>query len=670
MSLTIINQKKIGSGSYGDVYVVKNEEGEKFAVKIVSSKKLSVLELDIITRLNSPYLLRSVGDPVVQIQHSHGISLQLKENTVGKLDTRKLPYYQLKRIMICCLFGLRCMHSKGFLHNDLVLRNLLFDRDENNDYNGYIADFSVSVKCIDAEKGISVKRIVKGTHTPIEILEGLKKKEKTFRYNSKTDVWSLGLCFLEMIDKRFHFSGMNEQFEFFDSLSEDYIRSKVKLYNRDRKINKKEELYLSELLIHMLKKNKEDRMSTKDLMYLNFVRTSSISYECAINKPSELITIPTSSDRLREGIEKIREYFDRYEMTSLLSSYFLTIQNYIRIMNKIVIEGNDDFDLDEIVEIAISTSSNYYDRKIEAGYEGVILLRGEVGYNPFFYAANFIEELVLLDHYIDQGDNFSSIFSFLNPFDIFYQFRLMYDYGDENKVTNRITYELFKSISLPDPKEKREPKIYYPNDYTNIVSVEGERGGSLIRREKEIEEIFNGVLVEHIKKTVRDNYTSESDDIYELAKKYINGGSEIRKTDVYKGIREKDIFSQLMGVNEFFDYGLIMVNEKEIFNNIFPEKKFIIVDKENIISLLHVDDDEMVVTHYYSEKNRIINSFYEERGYQYQVNFEYGVNSCCKVIDSCILFIVFYNNYLGKESFNMKCISEETNFLIFLSLFV
>jgi hypothetical protein len=381
-----------------------------------------------------------------------------------------------------------------------------------------------------------------------------------------------------------------------------------------------------------------------------------------------MIVIPTGEKRLREGIEKIREIFEKYSSVSLLSSYFLSIQNFIRMMNKIIIDQDDDFDLDDIVEIAVTTSSNYYDRKIEAGYEGGIILKGEVGYNPFFYAANFVEELVILDHYIDQGDNFIAVFPFLNPYELFYQFRMMYDYGDDNKVTNRITYERFKTILLPQPKESRLPKIYLPSDYSNVVDyVEGK---SLLVKEKEIEEIFNGMLIDYIKENFRENYTSQTLDIYDMAKKYIEGGSEVRRKDVYKGIKQKDIFTELMGINKYFEYGLIKIKDEMIVKDVFVERKFIVVDNHNVISLLHLDKEEKVVTHYYSEKNQKISDFYTERGYEYKLNFDYGINNCCKVVDSCVLFIIFYNNFRNEEKFNMMCVSEETNFIIFLSLFL
>jgi len=682
MTLTIINQKKIGSydsgtyisgGSYGDVYVVEDESGKRMAVKIIDPKKLSYVELDILTRLRSPYIIRSVGDPVVEIQHAQGITLQLKDNCISKLNTRKLPYYQLKKIMLCFLSGLKCMHSKGFIHNDLVLRNLLYDKDtENGGYIGYIADFSVSIKCLDTHKGVQVTSIVRGSHTPVEILEGIKKRKKSFVYNDKTDIWALGLCFLEMIDnRRLHFSSDSEQLDFYHSIDQDFIKSKVKLYTRssktmgDMKISMKEELYLIELLTHMLKLNQSDRMGTDDIMYLNFVKTSTIKHDCSLNKPSELMALPVVSKEFKKGLKNIREYFDKNSSVRL-SSYFLTLQIYTRIMNKVILD-KEDIDLSEIVEISIKTAMNYYDRSVNAGYEAGIILNGEVGYNPYFYGAVYIEELKLVDLYLDE-DAFVSVFNLTNPHDLFYQFRTMYDYGGENKITNRISYSDFKEIQMPTRKNG-VIKIYLPSDYSNIE--DGKITESGLVKEKKIEEIFNGMLIDYLKREVKNKFNKDFPDIYQLAVDYIEGGTRIRKKDIYKNIRTGDIFTTLMGINEYFEYGFIKIEMENIDKNVYHDRKFVVVSNNDRTSLLHIDQEDKVVTHYYSEPNSIIKNFYEENGYDYKVNFDYGINNCCKVVDSCVLFIIFNNNY-DKENldFEMKCISEETNFVIFLSLFL
>jgi serine/threonine protein kinase len=690
MTYTIINQKKLGSGSYGDVYVVKDEAGNKMAVKIIDPKKLSYVELDILTRLKSPYIIRSVGDPVVKIQHAHGITLELKDNCVAKLDTRKLPYYQLKKIMLCCLFGLRCMHSKGFIHNDLVLRNLLYDRDPSDGgFVAYLADFSVSIRCRDAHKGVQVTSIVRGTHTPIEIITGIKERKKSFIYNDKTDIWSLGLCFLEMIEgRRLHFSSDTEQLEYYNYIDQDFIKGKIRLYSKSTgsttsKISRKEELYLTELLTNMLKLKQSDRMGSDDLMYLNFVKTSSIKYDCYLNKPSELMVIPAISRKLRNGLDMIRTYFKR-NSSLRLSCYFLTVQIYTRIMSKIILDPakTKSLDLKEVVDVSIKTAGNYYNRSVVAGYEGGILLRGEIGYNPYFNAGAYLEELKLVDAYMDE-DGFMSMYNLINPYKLFFHFRNMYIYGEENKITNRISYERFMEISVPVRKDG-DRIIYLPSDYSNVSSSHISEGESSIRKEKQVEQIFNGMLVDYLKREVKTKFNSDFPDIIQLARDYVEGGTRIRGRDVYKDIKNKDIFGTLMGINTFFEYGIVKIEDGNIVKNVYHDRRFVVVTNINKVSLIHVNPEQMIVTHYYSEPNAPIKAFYEENGYEYKMNFDYGVNSCCKVLESCVMFVIFYNNYVhpiqdkdyenssseGDLDFEMRCISEETSFVIFLSLFL
>lgn len=704
MVFTIINQLKIGSydqgtfisrGSHGDVYVVKDEHGRKMALKVIPPNKLSYTELDILTRLRSPYIIRSVGDPVVEIQHAHGISLELKENCIAKLNTRKLPYYQLKKIMLCCLFGLRCMHSKGFIHNDLVLRNLLYDSDqEDGGYVAYLADFSVSIRCRDARKGVQVTSIVRGTHTPIEILEGIKGRKKCFIYNDKTDIWSLGLCFLEMIEgRRLHFSSDSEQMEYYNSLDQDFIKGKIRLYSKslssDRtergstKISRKEELYLTELLTNMLKLKQADRMGSDDLMYLNFVKTSSIRYDCSLNKPSELLVIPAISGRLRDGLGMIRSYFEK-NSSLRLSCYLLTVQIYTRIMSKIILDPAKikSLNLREVVDVSVKTAGNYYNRSIDAGYEGGILLRGEVGYNPYFHGAAYLEELKLVDVYMEE-DGFMSMYNVINPYDLFFHFRSMYDFGGENKITNRVSYGRFMEIPVPTRKDG-DRKIYLPSDYSNISTspkTDFLGGGSSIRKEKQVEQIFNGMLVDYIKREIKTKFSEDFPDIVRLARDYAEGGTRIRGRDVYKNIKKRDIFGTLIGINEYFEYGIVKVEDGNIVKNVYHDRRFVVVTNVNKTSLIHVDQEQMLVTHYYSEPISSVRAFYEENGYEYKMNFDYGVNSCCKVLESCVMFVIFYNNYVNHTSedpssdkqeldFEIKCVSEQTNFVIFLSLFL
>ena len=663
MTYTIIENKKIGSGGFGEVFKVRDDTGRTMAVKIIPPNKLSYVELDILTRLKSPYVIRSIRDPIVEIQNSYGIGLELKEECVSKLNTKDLPYYQLKRIMVGVIFGLRCLHSKGFIHKDISRRNILYDKNKEENYRGYLADFGVSVRCLNSKKGVRTDKLLT-TNMPIEILEKRLEGKKNFVYNEKTDIWSLGITFLEMIDKKYKFSSNRSLLNFYEGLDQDFITGKVRLYNRNKKISKKEELYLIELLVNMLKKDPLDRMSTDDLMYLNFIKTTSIPYDCEITKPSEFIVIPVSESNLKLGVEKIKNFFEQNQGL-LLENYFLALQIFTRILGKVVV--NTEEKLSDMVEVSIITARNYYDRSVNAGYEGGIILKGEVGYSPYFYAASYIEDLVVLDEMILKEENFLTMYNLLNPHELFYHFREIYNYSGEKMKS--ISYENFKTFSMPHRKEDSEGSILSTSEYSSVMDGVIDEKESLLAREKRVEKIFLEMILKFITENVTEKFNKDYPDIYDLAKQFLSDNNA-KKKQVYDTIRDRDIFSHLMGLNEYFNYGLIILNSENIPHHVFVEREFVVVRKNNTTSLLRVYPEEKKVIHYYSEPEKLIEEFYTERGFSYSTNFEYGINTCCRVTDSCVLFTIFYNLFKKQENYNVKCVSEETNFAIFLSLFV
>jgi hypothetical protein len=222
-----------------------------------------------------------------------------------------------------------------------------------------------------------------------------------------------------------------------------------------------------------------------------------------------------------------------------------------------------------------------------------------------------------------------------------------------------------------------ERKIYLPSDYSNVAD-NGLIESSSIRKEKKVEQIFNGMLVDYLKREIKNKFNKNFPDIYQMARDYIEGGTRIKSKDMYKNIRRRDIFGTLIGINECFEYGIVKIENGNIAKNVYHDRRFVVVSNGDKTSLVHVDPEEMTATHYYSEPISPVRAFYEENGYEYKMNFDHGINSCCKVLESCVMFIIFYNNYVhptkgeGDQNldFEMRCISEETNFVIFLSLFL
>ena len=71
--------------------------------------------------------------------------------------------------------------------------------------------------------------------------EYVPKNTKTkLKYSDKTDVWSLGMCILEIIGTRIpSFKNLENHIEYVKNINDSFIEERVKLYNNN-KMSKKE----------------------------------------------------------------------------------------------------------------------------------------------------------------------------------------------------------------------------------------------------------------------------------------------------------------------------------------------------------------------------------------------------------------------------------------------
>ena len=184
--MDLIILEKLGKGSYGSVFKVQDKNnGNIFALKIVQLDKLKYIELDILTRLRSPYLIRSFGSPIVETLEGKGFSMNAVNKSLNNVNLKDYSYGNLKRLIVSTIYGLKCMHDKGFLHMDLALRNIMHGYDSSNNIISFIGDFGFSVKCDNAYKGIECSKYVKNKGIPYEIMKMLAKNKTKFKYSDK-----------------------------------------------------------------------------------------------------------------------------------------------------------------------------------------------------------------------------------------------------------------------------------------------------------------------------------------------------------------------------------------------------------------------------------------------------------------------------------------------------
>ena len=265
------NDNFLGKGKFGNVIKIENHLGEDIALKKINPTDLNLIEIDILSRVKSPYLLRSIGEIDDNMtEQIEGIKLELKEDNLRNLNVKDLSPGQTIRIIMSLIYGLECLHKSGFLHLDLKLLNCLYDY-KNGMYTAYLSDFGFSLRCEDPYIGITRnQRAGSLKYYPYEFLI----PSSDYNFNDKSDVWSMGvtiLCFLGL-NYTMSFKPENTTDEktkivknFWDNNSPQKL---VHEHVNNSNLSERDKIDLIELLTNMLKKDRDERISSADFKKL------------------------------------------------------------------------------------------------------------------------------------------------------------------------------------------------------------------------------------------------------------------------------------------------------------------------------------------------------------------------------------------------------------------
>lgn len=651
--------EKLGAGKFGEVFKVKDDQGKIFAFKSIPSSKLKYIELDILMRLRSPYIIRSLKPFIVNMNGQFGFLQTLKDNNLESIDLESINYQQLKRIMLSCLYGIRCMHNKNYLHLDIGRKNILYDIDKTGNYTAYLSDFGWSIRTNNPYEGVQSSKFIKYKNTPIEILKSKKNKETKYMYSDKSDIWSLGIVFLELIGTKLVYENDNQFLEKLQSFDNSFIEERVRFYNKN-KMSKEEEIALKDLLVHMLKIEESERISSKDLNKLRFMQTNILEDECVINKPEERVFLLYSSPSAREGLLKIKKfYYKNCQNTDIkLEEYFLTIQNFLYLMSKSSPYLDND-QLNEIIEESFNVSLNFYDRRNRNGnYSYADDLNEHIGYN-FFYCADYIDDLQILHSHIMEGNQ--DILGYYNILDInavFRDFRDKYEYKKEKRHNS---LQKFFDEAVPKKKDKEEVDFIKAIDYHDIKQASIKK--SKINDYKETEREFRSDIINHYQEAIIKIFLEDDTDLINILEKVIENKKYIDQLDNLKNrFLNRDISKHLKNINDNFNYAII---DMDYYGNVSTEDDidsvdYAIIRREKRFSLCHISHRDKKVTHYYSDTKDELNQFFNEKGYEFSSNFSYGINDCCRIMEICMIFIIYYNKKQNKEDFHMKCLDYKT----------
>ena len=197
---------EIGSGGYGQIYVVAKENDQKaYVLKIIKEKKSNDIEclnneIQTLNELNkqpqNPYIPIIYDNQVSQTNPYLTIDFFSQENLYYYLDEDSNPNglteIQAKIIFKKIVEGIQFCHSRNICHLDIKLCNIMFD----NKFNPIIIDYGLSRKFKDPKTNkIIVFEGAAGTDE-YKSPEMFEKQEFT---GVESDIFSLGIVLFNLV---------------------------------------------------------------------------------------------------------------------------------------------------------------------------------------------------------------------------------------------------------------------------------------------------------------------------------------------------------------------------------------------------------------------------------------------------------------------------------------
>ena len=218
--------KKIGEGSYGKIYKLKNKQsGDIRAMKQILKSKIPDLnkfqnEIKILAMVDHPNIVRLFE----VIEDDKYFNLFQELCTGGELS-RKIQTTQLKEKEIARIFNeimsaVAYCHEKGIVHRDLKLENILF-ASESPDSPVKIIDFGFSVLLgknnLNKDKnnndnGNNLKKFgFKRMKSKVGTLYYISPEIIKGNYDEKCDIWACGVILYILLCGYPPFTGSNDK---------------------------------------------------------------------------------------------------------------------------------------------------------------------------------------------------------------------------------------------------------------------------------------------------------------------------------------------------------------------------------------------------------------------------------------------------------------------------
>ena len=247
---------KIGEGSYGKIYKVKNKQsGDIRAMKQIMKSKIPNIEkfqneIKILTMVDHPNIVR-----LFEVIEDDKYFNLLQELCTGgellkKMQTTQMKEKEIAKIFNQIMSAVAYCHEKGIVHRDLKLENILF-ASESPDSPVKIIDFGFSVllgkhdmKKKDKDENDLKKYGFKRMKSKVGTLYYISPEIIKGNYDEKCDIWACGVILYILLCGYPPFNGSSDK-EVYN------IISQVK-YDFNQPLWKNVSKYAKELIKNML----------------------------------------------------------------------------------------------------------------------------------------------------------------------------------------------------------------------------------------------------------------------------------------------------------------------------------------------------------------------------------------------------------------------------------